>query len=185
MITLTTAAILAFAQQAGQAVSAIPNENPETWVLEYPGSIKPFVDDYYNCLKSRSHEIGGSMGFADQHRADIPKCVDQRADAYETSIAVLDRRGNPFDFTSPEVNAVFDTIQQIHIARGRDLDQQIARRLGQNPTQYGDNVVSKESANLAEEDVVEPDEVEASEASERSELAPSNVAAAEALQSVK
>ena len=145
-------------------------------MLEYPGTIKPFVDDYYNCLKSRSHEIGGGVGFADQHRADIPKCVEQRADAYETSIAILDRRGNPFGFTAVEVNAVFDTVQQIHIARGRDLDQQIARRLGANPTQYGENLVAKDSPNLAEEEAGEPEAADATGAPNRAETIPENAA---------
>ena len=45
---LTLAPLLAL-QSAGSAPLAIENDAPETWTLEYPRLIQPYVTDYRRC----------------------------------------------------------------------------------------------------------------------------------------
>lgn len=135
MLTLTLSAILSL-QSAAETAIAIRSENPESWVLEYPVVVAPHVEDYYNCLKSRNHVIGGGLGFEAQHRSDIGKCIKQRERSLQAARNVLERRGSIAGFDAASMIPVFASIEAVHIARGRDLDQQLARRMGRPPTHY-------------------------------------------------
>jgi hypothetical protein len=149
-MSMIAALSVLMAAQTAEAVIAVRADDPETWVLEYPFAVEPYVNDYYNCLKSRNHVIGNGMGFADQHQGDVPKCAEVRGEALELAREVLERRGPIEGFDADRMNAVFDTIEFVHIERGRDLDRQIALRLGQPPTHYADRSDSSaEAANPA------------------------------------
>jgi len=110
-------------QSAGEAVLAITPDDPETWVIEYPVVISPYVDDYYNCLKSGGHVVDGNTFFEEQHRRDIPRCSELKADGVE------------------QVTMTFDTIDFIHVARARDLDGHL--RMGVRTKRFYDELEAK------------------------------------------
>ncbi|MFN3863817.1 MAG: hypothetical protein ACK4RT_05985 [Erythrobacter sp.] len=117
-----------FALQAvGEAAIAIKNDNPETWSVEYPRLIQPFVQDYRRCLAVTNRTVTGIANFEAQHAADLPRCAERRAKAIADSIAALD--GAKTAMTPEEVEQLFTAIGRIHIARGADLDKQFRQRL--------------------------------------------------------
>ena len=127
MILATLLAPLLTLQSTGEAVVAVKNDNPETWTVEYPRLILPQVQDYRRCLKVTNRTVTGVADFEAQHRADLPRCAPVRAKAVAEANAALD--GAKTTMSPEEIERLFDNIGKIHVARGRDLDQQFASRL--------------------------------------------------------
>ena len=71
-LTLLIAPLIAL-QGVGQAPVAIENDAPETWTLEYPRLIQPFVADYRRCLAVQMRTVRGKADFEAQHRSDLPR----------------------------------------------------------------------------------------------------------------
>lgn len=114
-------------QAMGEAASAIRNDNPETWSVEYPRLIQPQVSDYRRCLTVTDRRIAGKADFEAQHAADLARCADRREANIAAANAAL---GGAATTLSPdEVARLFDAIGRIHVARGRDLDQQFTSRM--------------------------------------------------------
>ncbi|MEM7701352.1 MAG: hypothetical protein AAF251_05390 [Pseudomonadota bacterium] len=114
-------------QGAQQTAVAVINENPETWTVEYPRIIRPFVVRYRQCLNISNRRVTGRPDFEDQHRTDVPRCVEQREKAMEGARTEMVSAKTRLSAT--ELHAVFETVAQIHIARGRDLDDQFKQRV--------------------------------------------------------
>jgi hypothetical protein len=93
MIAALIAPLLAL-QSVGEAVVAVKNDNPETWSVEYPRLIQPFVADYRRCLAVTNRRVTGTANFEAQHAADLPRCADSRAKAVAASNADLDKQFN-------------------------------------------------------------------------------------------
>jgi hypothetical protein len=126
MIAALIAPLLAL-QSVGEAVVAIKNDNPETWTVEYPRLIQPYVQDYRRCLKVTNRTVTGIANFEAQHAADLPRCAEQQAKAVADSNAAL--AGAKTAMTPQEVEQLFANIGRIHIARGADLDKQFRQRM--------------------------------------------------------
>ena len=124
--TLVFAPLFAL-QAAGEAAVAIKNDNPETWTVEYPRLIQPFVADYRRCLTVTNRTIAGKADLEAQHQTDIARCAAVKAKSIAESNAMLD--GAKTTMSPEEVNRLFDNIGKIHVARGRDLDQQFLSRM--------------------------------------------------------
>ncbi len=114
-------------QAVGEAAIAVKNDNPETWTVEYPRLIQPFVQDYRRCLKVTNRTVTGIANFEAQHAADLPRCAERRTKAIADSNAAL--AGAKTTMTPQEVDELFANIGRIHIARGADLDKQFRQRL--------------------------------------------------------
>jgi hypothetical protein len=114
-------------QAVGEAAIAIKNDNPETWTVEYPRLIQPYVQDYRRCLKVTNRTVTGVANFEAQHAADLPRCAERRAKAVADSNAEL--AGAKTAMTPEEVEQLFTNIGRIHIARGADLDKQFRQRM--------------------------------------------------------
>ncbi len=128
-VTSLAAAIslpLAF-QGAAQSAKVVKNDDPETWVVEYPRIIRPFVVQYRQCLNLSDRRVTGNPDFEDQHRTDIPRCLKEREQALSSARAEM--VGAKTQLSEPELTAVFDTVGFIHVARGRDLDDQFRQRV--------------------------------------------------------
>ena len=111
-------------QAAGQAPMAVENDAPETWTLEYPRLIQPFIADYRRCLTGQMRRVTGEADFEEQHRSDIPRCGDEGEQAQQAAVAALSARAEDPEFTVDDVPLVFEHAGRIHIARGADLDNQ-------------------------------------------------------------
>jgi hypothetical protein len=127
VIIATLLAPLFVLQSSGEAVVAIKNDNPETWTVEYPRLIQPQVQEYRRCLKVTNRTVTGVANFEAQHRTDLPRCAEARAKAIAEANAALD--GAKTTMSPEEIERLFDNIGKIHVARGRDLDQQFTSRL--------------------------------------------------------
>lgn len=128
LAALSPAALtLAALQSTGDTVVAIKNDDPETWVVEYPRVIRPYVEDYRRCLNLADRRMSGVADFELQHRSDIPRCASERAEAVASANRVLD--GAKATMSGAEIETLFENIGRIHVLRGRDLDQQFARNL--------------------------------------------------------
>ena len=127
MMLATLFAPLLALQSVGEAVVAIKNDNPETWSVEYPRLIQPYVQDYRRCLAVTNRTVTGVANFEAQHAADLPRCAERRAKAVADSNAAL--AGAKTAMTPEEVDQLFANIGRIHIARGADLDKQFRQRL--------------------------------------------------------
>ena len=114
-------------QGVGEAVIAIKNDNPETWTVEYPRLIQPYVADYRRCLAVTNRRIAGKADFEAQHSGDVTRCAEVKAKAIAQSNA--DLAGAKTTMSPEEVDRLFDNIGKIHVARGRDLDQQFTSRM--------------------------------------------------------
>lgn len=123
VLALTLAPLLAL-QAAGASPVAVKNDAPETWTLEYPRIIQPYVADYRRCLTGQMRTVSGVANFEEQHRSDIDACRDQSVEAEKAANAVLAGRSDYADMTPSDVHEVFEHIGRIHIARGADLDNQ-------------------------------------------------------------
>lgn len=122
-LSLIVAPLIAL-QGVGQAPVAIENDAPETWTLEYPRLIQPFVEDYRRCLSLQLRTVRGEADFESQHRANLPRCADVFDASVEGAASLLARRGEGAEFTPADVREIFEHIGRIHIARGADLDNQ-------------------------------------------------------------
>ncbi|MDC8753663.1 hypothetical protein OIK40_03300 [Erythrobacter sp. sf7] len=114
-------------QSVGEALVAVKNDNPETWTVEYPRLIQPYVQDYRRCLAVTNRNVTGTANFEAQHAADLPRCADRRAKAVADSNAAL--AGAKTGMTAEEIEQLFTNIGRIHIARGADLDKQFRQRM--------------------------------------------------------
>jgi hypothetical protein len=126
MIAALIAPLLAL-QSVGEAVVAVKNDNPETWSVEYPRLIQPQVADYRRCLGVTDRRIAGKADFEAQHASDIARCAERRAKAVGESNELL--AGARTTLSPAEVEQLFTNIGRIHVARGRDLDQQFTARI--------------------------------------------------------
>lgn len=127
-------------QGAAETAIAVKNDDPETWVVEYPRIIRPFVVQYRQCLNVSDRRVTGEPDFEQQHRTDIPRCAKAR----EKSMmgATNEMAGAKTRLSSAELGAVFDTVGFIHVARGRDMDNQFRQRVAASQgaqTQYFEN----------------------------------------------
>ena len=127
MIVATVLAPLFMLQAAGEALLAVKNDNPETWSVEYPRLIQPYVADYRRCLSVANRRIAGTADFERQHAADLTRCAEVKAKAIAASNA--DLAGAKTTLSPEQVNTLFDNIGKIHVARGRDLDAQFTSRM--------------------------------------------------------
>ncbi|MEM7779687.1 MAG: hypothetical protein AAF697_04745 [Pseudomonadota bacterium] len=137
-ITLILSPLLVL-QAAGQQPMAVENDAPETWTLEYPLLIQPFVEDYRRCLTGQLREVSGVADFEDQHRSDLVACKDAFDEAQESSNRILAERGEYDDYKPSDIREVFEHVGRIHIARGADLDNQFSftiRSIEANETEF-------------------------------------------------
>jgi len=126
MIAALLAPLLAL-QSVGEAVVAVKNDNPETWSVEYPRLIQPQVVDYRRCLAVTDRRIAGKADLESQHTADLARCAERRTRAVAEANQLL--AGAKTALSPAEVEQLFTNIGRVHIARGRDLDQQFISRL--------------------------------------------------------
>lgn len=126
MITSALALFLSL-QSVGESAVAIKNDNPETWTVEYPRLIQPQVAEYRGCLSFTMRYVTGVADFEEQHRSDVPRCEQVRLAAI--SQAKIEMAGSKTRFTETQLEELFTAIGNIHIQRGRDLDDQFAMRL--------------------------------------------------------
>lgn len=137
-ISLILAPLMAL-QSVGSAPVAIENDAPETWTLEYPRVIQPYVADYRRCLTGQMRRVTGEANFETQHRSDVEKCTGDFEQAMEDPNRVLVGRGEYADLTPTDVREIFEHVGRIHIARGADLDNQftyIQRMMRVHQEQY-------------------------------------------------
>lgn len=128
-------------QTANEAAVAVRPDEPLTWSLEYPLIISPNVDAYYNCLKSREVLMDDNTTFEEQHRIALASCEKVRVKSFEGASLAIAERGNPAKETPAELERVFETVGLIHVARGKDLDDQMKIGLASNP--YGQRLTAE------------------------------------------
>ena len=145
MIFQTFLAAIAM-QAAGEVPLAIKNDTPDTWTLEYPRLIRPYVRDYYRCLNTANRIVRGEADFEEQHRMDPVRCAPIRNESIQKSVDLLTRRGRLDEFNQTDVAQTFDHLANIHIARGADLDNQFKSRIqaAQRAEETHDNTIRKE-----------------------------------------
>ncbi len=124
LILANTLAPMIALQGVGQAPMAIENDAPETWTLEYPRIIQPFIEDYRRCLTGQMRRVRGEADFEAQHRSDVPRCEEELEAAEGRANGVLAGRGEYTEYTPADITEVFEHVGRIHIARGADLDNQ-------------------------------------------------------------
>jgi len=124
---VSTAFLLAASPLPAEIAEAPASPEPRSWVVEYPRAIQPYVEDYRRCLNIANRILAGRPDIERQHRADIPRCAEERTAAVAASNGVLNGAKTPM--SAAEIDALFDRIGLIHIARGRDLDRQFMRSL--------------------------------------------------------
>jgi len=144
---LTLGAVFALAQQSSQNVTALYPEDRETWVLEYPAVIAPYVEDYYSCLKGGSYVIGSGRGFETQYRGDIPRCAKKAAGYEQDATKRLATSASGRNMAPGDVAQIFETVRRVHVARGRSLDQTIGTTLRSS---NADQAASQAAATAAE-----------------------------------
>lgn len=127
MILTAFLAPLFVLQSAGEAAVVVKNENPATSSVEYPRLIQPQVADYRRCLGVTIRRIAGKADFESQHTADLTRCAERKAAAIGEANALFLKAKTRL--TPAEVEQLFDNIGTIHVARGRDLDQQFTARV--------------------------------------------------------
>lgn len=128
MLAALVAPLLAL-QSGGETLVAIRNDAPETWTVEYPRLIQPFVADYRRCLTIANRDFIGQPDFEVQHRADVPRCAKVSETAQADANRALANRGESAEFSPDDVRETFQHIGRIHVARGGDLDSQFRQRL--------------------------------------------------------
>lgn len=125
---ITTALVLAMSLQgATETALAIKNDDPETWTVEYPRVIQPQVAAYRNCLGSSNRMVRGKADFEMQHRADLPRCSEVAEEAKAKANEVMAEAKTTI--SAEDLDQLFTNIGRIHVARGRDLDDQFTLRL--------------------------------------------------------
>lgn len=124
---MTSLALVMALQNSGETLEAVRNDDPETWSVEYPRIVRPFVVKYRQCLNISDRRVTGEADFEAQHRSDIPRCAKKRKAAIEGATAEM--QGAKTRLSASEIDTLFRNIGLIHIARGRDLDEQFTGRL--------------------------------------------------------
>ncbi len=124
---LSSLALAISLQSAGETLVAIKNDDPESWSVEYPRIIRPFVVEYRNCLASSDRRVTGEANFEVQHAADVPRCETLGEQAKARANEAM--RGSKTAIGAQEVDQLFRNIGLIHVARGRDLDDQFRQRM--------------------------------------------------------
>ena len=127
-----TLAIFAQATAASPQVASSENGDPtraETWEIAYDIAMTPYIEDYRRCLNYGHRVASGVADFEEQHRSDLPRCADELEEAIEASNAALERRGRSDIMTPDMVARVFAHQGEIHIGRGRNIDQQFTRQI--------------------------------------------------------
>lgn len=143
-------ALIAMSHQAGEGVLAVKPDDPLTWVVEYPVVIAPFVEDYSRCFGFREIRMGEGKRFEVEHARAAMECEPVRVRSVARAKAALAKR-NKIGMTPSDVNTLFDNIRVIHVARGKDLDDQMAMGLTESPyTQQ----VSEDGTMQAKEEIV-------------------------------
>lgn len=130
---LTSIALAFFLQPSADgavtsAGAARPGQISESWTLEYDIAILPYIQDYRRCLNYGNRVASGVADFEQQHRADLPRCEKTRAESIEQSVAALGRRGLSAQYPPEQVAETFYRIGQIHIERGRFIDDRFDQR---------------------------------------------------------
>ncbi|KWV91449.1 hypothetical protein [Erythrobacter sp. YT30] len=141
---------------------------PETWELTYDIAMQPYVSDYKNCLEHTNLILDGRPNVEQQHRAALPRCAEVRAEAIAQSNAVLARRGRTDTMPPAKVTEAFDTLGNIHIQRGRNLDQQFELQIRATEERR-----RKYEEQIAERDAAIAREAEADAAAETTNSTPS------------
>ncbi|MGB7372036.1 hypothetical protein [Erythrobacter sp.] len=116
-------------QGVGDTVIAVKNNDPDTWTLEYPRIVQPYVLDYRRCLTGQMRRVTGEANFETQHASDIPACEKEFEQAVADSTRVLSGRERYEDWTPATVRTLFVRMGAIHVARGADLDNQFRLRI--------------------------------------------------------
>ena len=116
-------------QAAGETPIAMENDAPESWTLEYPRLIQPYVADYRRCLVGRMRHVTGEATFEAQHRSDIPACEAAFDASLDGAREALAGRKHYADYTASDIRAILDRVARIHVARGADLDNQFRMRM--------------------------------------------------------
>ncbi|MEL6531297.1 MAG: hypothetical protein AAFQ27_15165 [Pseudomonadota bacterium] len=114
-------------QGATETAIAIKNDDPETWTVEYPRVIQPQVIAYRNCLGSSNRMVRGKADFEMQHRADLPRCSEVAEESKAEAIEAM--ANTKTTISEQDLDQLFTNIGRIHVARGRDLDDQFTQRL--------------------------------------------------------
>ena len=140
MMTLAVMS-LALAQQGSQAAIRIDPENPLTWTLEYPAIISSYLDNYYNCLRSSDIRIGIDTSFEAQHKQAITGCAKTKGASFKGATHLLAKFGRGEEKSPEYVNNLLDTLEIIHVARGKDLDDQLAIKVSGHA--YGQRMTAK------------------------------------------
>lgn len=128
LVARPLAAFLAL-QTTGETALALPDPEPESWSVEYPLAIQPYVEEYHRCLNYGNRRLTGKADFEVQHASDLPRCEAIAKQAMASANAVLEKRGRSQQTPPEKVAEIFAAVGRIHIARGRDLDRQFTRRV--------------------------------------------------------
>ncbi|MEM6857165.1 MAG: hypothetical protein AAF559_04765 [Pseudomonadota bacterium] len=129
---LTSLALLTSLQAVSESTVAISKDDPKTWSVEYPRIIRPFVAEYRQCLNVSNRIVTGEPDFEMQHRMDLGRCAEERGETKDKASAAME--GAKTRLNAAELSTLFDNIERIHIARGRDLDRQFMRNLAATET---------------------------------------------------
>ena len=105
---LTSLALVMTLQSGAQTLTAVRNDDPETWSVEYPRLIRPYVVEYRQCLNVSNRRVTGEADFEAQHRTDIPRCAEERAKAIADSNKEM--AGSKTRISPAEVDALFRDI---------------------------------------------------------------------------
>ncbi|MEM1195347.1 MAG: hypothetical protein AAGH57_04535 [Pseudomonadota bacterium] len=134
VVAALSAAPLAANKNTNKNAVALPSEeesvlggteytkDPERWELSYDIAMQPYLADYKKCLGYGNRVFDGNPNVEAQHREDIPRCVGVRKESVKESNAAIARRGRTEGMPPAAVEKAFDTIAQIHVQRGRNLD---------------------------------------------------------------
>lgn len=132
MIATTAMALVTMLQLASDKTEAVYSPTPD-WSLEYPIRIEPYVQGYYECLKSGSYVIGDGRRFEEQYTDDIARCADKGMALEKEANSSLEGRKSGKDTPPAEVAAIFEKVRMIHLARGRSLDSATRSSLTSKP----------------------------------------------------
>lgn len=152
-------AVIALLSAQAPAPDSVPGGSeytiePERWEISYDIAIQPYLDDYRRCLDYGNRIFNGEPNVEAQHRADIPRCAKVKLEAIRQSNSALERRGRAELFPPSEVERTFTIFEQIHIERGRNLDEQLQLQVRANEEamrRYEAQIAARDAA-LAEQD---------------------------------
>jgi len=131
---------------------------PETWELSYDIAMQPYIEDYKKCLGYGNLIFNGSANVEKQHRADVPRCAEEKAESIEQSNAVLARRGRTDSMPPAKVAEAFDVLGYIHIQRGRNFDDQLKlqeRAVEERRLQYEAQIAARDAEFAAQKTMQE------------------------------